>query len=186
MRHEIGAGLGAGADVMRAGDTCVELAFNNTYEIECFDSSGGLRWREVVSNITVNVGLDDVLDKYWKGSVYSASHFVGLSDGTPTVAAGDTMASHAGWAEVTAYSEGTRQALVLGSVASQSVDNSAAKAVFSINGSATIGGAFVSTDNTKGGSAGTLVGVAAFTGGDRAVQNGDTVNVTVTLTAQSA
>ena len=41
-------------------------------------------------------------------------------------------------------------------------------------------------DGSKGGTDGTLIGIAAFSGGDRSVQSGDTVNVTVTLTAQTA
>ncbi len=137
-------------------------------------------------NITVNEGLNEILDKFWKGSTYTAAHYVGLTDGTPTVAAGDTMASHAGWAFVTAYSEANRPTLTLGTVASQSVDNSASKASFSINGTTTAGGAFCTTNNTKGGSTGTLINVVAFTGGDASLSNGDTLNVTVTLTAASA
>lgn len=158
----------------------------NHYEIECFDSEGNLKWKEEIDNLVVNEGLDDVLDKYFLGSAYSASHYVGLTDGTPSVAAGDTMASHVGWTEVTAYSEANRQALTLGAVSGQSVDNSASKAAFSINGTATVGGCFVTTNNTKGGSTGTLYGAGAFTGGDRSVSNGDTLNVTVTLTAAAA
>ena len=134
---------------------------------EAFDKYGKLKWREVVWNTVVNVGLDDVLDKYFKGSTYTAAHYVGLTDSTPTVAAGDTMASHAGWTEIQTYSEAVRQTLTLGTVSSQSVDNSASKAVFSINGTATVGGAFVTTNNTKGGTTGTLYGAAAFTAGDR-------------------
>ena len=110
-----------------------------------------------------------------------------LTDGTPTIAAGDTMASHVGWAEVVAYSEGTRPALTLGTVASQSVDNSASKASFSINAnSTTIGGAAVTTNGTKSGTTGTLYGAAAFTGGDKSTDSGDSLNVTITLTAASA
>lgn len=158
----------------------------NVYTIECYGPDGKLKWRDITQNIIPNVGLDDILDKYYKGSAYTAAFYVGLTDGTPTTAAADTMSSHAGWTEVTAYSEGARQTLTLGTVASQSVDNSASKAAFSINGTATVGGAFISTDNTKGGTTGILAGVAAFTGGDRSVANGDTLNVTVTLTQASA
>lgn len=139
-------------------------------------------WRDTVQNLVVNTGLDDYLDKYYKGAAYTASHFVGLTDGTPTVAAADTMASHAGWAVVTDYSESVRQTLTMGSVSGQSVDNSASKASFSINGTATVGGAFVTTDSTKSGTSGTLVGAGAFTGGDKSVTNGDTLNVTITAT----
>lgn len=163
------------------------ITFHNTYVIECFSPDGNLKWVERITNIVVNVGLDDVLDKYFKGSTYTAAHYVGLTDGTPTVAAGDTMASHAGWVEVVAYTEANRPDLTLGTVASQSVDNSSNKATFSINANGTtVGGAFVTTNNTKSGTTGTLYGAAAFTGGDKSVDNGDTLNVTVTLTAATA
>lgn len=162
------------------------ISFKNTYLFECYDSSGNLKWTEEVKNLVVNVGLDDILDKYYKGSTYTAAHYVGLLSGTPTIAAADTMASHAGWTEIVDYSESVRQTLTLGTVSSQSVDNSASKAAYSINGTATIGGAFVTTDSTKSGTTGTLVGAATFTAGNRSVLSGDTLNVTVTLTAASS
>lgn len=162
------------------------VSFKHIYKFEAFDKDGNLKWEDEVHNLVTNVGLDEILDKFWKGSTYSASHYVGLQDGTPTNAAGDTMSSHAGWTEVTAYSEGTREALTLGSVSSQSVDNSASKASFSISSdSTTVGGAFVTTNSTKGGTTGILVGEAALSS-DRSLDSGDTLNVTVTLTAASA
>lgn len=143
-------------------------------------------WADEFHNLVVNVGLNDLLDKRFKASSYSSADYVGLTDGTPTVAGADTMASHAGWAEVTAYSQGTRPALTLGNVASQSVDNSASKAAFSINGTTTVGGAFVTTDSTKGGSTGILYGGGALTEGDRNLISGDSLSVQVTLTAAAA
>lgn len=164
----------------------INIQHTHIWSFECYDKDGKLKWSEVCKNLTTNVGLDDILDKYWKGSTYTAAHYVGLTDSTPTPAAGDTMASHAGWVEITDYTEGTREALTLGTVASQSVDNSASKASFSINATATVGGAFLTTNSTKGGSTGTLVSAVAFTGGDKSLSNGDTLNVTVTLTNASA
>ena len=163
-----------------------KLAFKNIYHFECFDSEGNLKWEETVKNLVVNVGLDDILDKYYKGSTYTAAHYVGLVSATPTIAAADTMASHAGWTEIADYSESVRQTLTLGTVSSQSVSNTASKAVFSINGTASVGGAFVTTNDTKSGTTGTLVGAAAFTTGNRSVLSGDTLNVTVTLSAAAA
>jgi len=163
------------------------ITFENHYHVECIGPDGKVKWTTEFDNLVTNAGLDDNLDKYLKGSAYTAAFYVGLTDGTPTVAAGDTMSSHAGWAEVTAYDEATREALTLGTVSSQSVDNSASKASFSINtNSTTIGGAFIVTDNTKGGTTGTLYGVGAFTGGDKSADDGDTLNVTVTCTAAAA
>lgn len=164
-----------------------DLQMKNTYTFTAYDSKGNVKWTVTEPNLVVNVGLDEILTQFYKGSGYTASFFVGLTDGTPTIAAGDTMSSHAGWVEVTAYSEGTRQTLTLGSVSSQSVDNSASKATFSINAnSTTVGGGFIVTNNTKGGSSGVLIGVAAFSVGDKSLDNGDTLEVTVTLTASSS
>lgn len=153
----------------------------HVFEVRAFDKDGNLLWEDTAYNLVTNAGLDDILDKYYKGSSYTAGHYVGLTDGTPTPAAGDTLASHAGWAEVTAYT-GSRPAFTPGAVSGQSVDNSLSKASFSIDASATIGGAFLATttDNT-----GVLVGVAAFTGGDKLLGAGDTLEVTVTANASS-
>ncbi len=155
------------------------------YKVECF-RNGELIWTDDFDNIVVNEGLDDSLDKHLKGSGYTAAWYVGLTDGTPTVIAGNTMAVHAGWVEVTDYDEVTREVLTLGAVSGQSVDNSASKAQFTINGTVTVGGAFVTTANDKGGGTGTLYGAGAFTTGDRALLAADVLNVTVTLTAAAA
>lgn len=160
------------------------VRMSSTYEFECIGADGQVKWRETVSNLVVNVGLDDLLDKYLKGSSYTAAFYVGLKN-TGTIAAADTMGSHGGWTENTTYSNANRPTLTLGTVSSQSVNNSASKAAFSINGTTTIYGAFVTTNNTKGGTTGTLYGAADF-GASRAVVNGDTLNVTITLTAAAS
>lgn len=145
------------------------------------------KWADAFHNLVVTAGLNDSLEKHLKGSGYTATWYVGLTGGTPTFAAGNTMASHAGWTEVhTQYSQTERPTLTLGTVSGGSVDNSASKAVFGITGSATTGGAFVASDDTKNGSTGVLYGGGPYTEGDRSVQNGDTVNVTVTATAAAS
>lgn len=156
------------------------------YHVECIDKDGNLKWETTQHNLVTNEGLDHLLSSWLKGSSYTAAFYVGLTDDSPTPAAGDDMSSHAGWAEATGYSEATREALVLGSVSSQSVDNSASKASFSINATDDIGGAFITTDNTKGGTSGTLISIAAFSEGDKSVTSGDTLNVTATFTAADA
>lgn len=146
-----------------------------------------VKWREETENLVTTVGLNDALDKHLKGSGYTAAWYVGLTTGTPTFAAGDTMSSHAGWTEFTNYDEAARQTLTLGTVAAGSVDNVGNEASFTIstNGS-TIGGAFMVTVSTKGGSTGTIYGGAAFTAGNKGLDDGDTLNVTVTATATSS
>lgn len=144
-------------------------------------------WVDNFHNLVTTAGLNDSLDKHFKASSYTAGWYVGITGSSPTFAAGDTMSSHNGWTEVTAYSESVRQTLTLGSVSAGSVDNSASKAVLSINANSTaIGGGFVVTNSTKSGTTGTLYGGGAFTAGNKTLDNGDTLSVTVTLTAASA
>ncbi len=183
MNGKIKPEMTIGATMDTTKNNSYGVGFKNKYSFECYDKDGNLKWSEDVYNIVVNEGLDDILNQYYKGSAYTASHFVGLTSSTPTIAATDTAASHTGWTEVINYSETSRPTLTLGTVASQAVDNSSNKAVFSIDNTATIGGAFIITDSTKGGTTGILVGGAAFSTGDKNVAAGDTLNVTVTLTA---
>ena len=164
-----------------------KVALGDLFEVECFDMDGNLKWRDTIKNLVVNTGLDNILEEYFKGSTYNAAHYVGLADGTPSFAAGDTMASHALWDEVVAYDEATRQAFTPGAVSGQSVDNSASKAVFTIDTNDTvIGGCFITTDNTRGGSTGILYGGGAFTAGDKTLDDNDTLNVTVTASAAAS
>jgi len=168
-------------------ETRETIELGDLFEIECFDKHGNLKWRDTIKNLVVDEGLDDVLDKYLKGSSYTAAHYVGLTDGTPTFAAGDTMASHTGWTEVTAYDETVRQDATWGTVSGKSVDNSANKAVFTISTNSTVvGGAFLATDSTKGGTTGTLYGGGAFSAGDKTLDDGDVLNVTVTASAAAS
>ena len=171
-------------DMIGGQGAAMGVQFKNTYAFECRDAEGNLKWSEEVHNLTTNAGIADVLNQYFKGAAYTAAFYVGLK-GAGAAANADSMASHAGWAEVAAYSNATRPALTLGAVTgttTASVDNSASKAMFNINGSATVDGAFVTTSNTVSGATGTLFGAATFSGGSRAVLSGDTLSVTVMLT----
>ena len=152
------------------------------FEFECYGPDGKLKWRDGFRNTVVTSGKNDLLTNYFKGSAYTAAFFVGLVDNASfsAIAAGDTMASHAGWLEAVPYSNSTRPALTLGTPAAGSVDNSASKASYTINATATINGAFVTTNSTKSGTTGTLYSAGSF-GSTRAVVNGDTLNIQVTL-----
>lgn len=154
------------------------------YEIECRDANGNLKWREEFHNLVVTAGLNKLLDAAFKTGLASPAWYVGLK-GAGTIAAGDTMASHAGWSEITDYSESNRQALTLGSISGGSVDNSASKAVFTINGTATVAGAFSVDNNTKSGTSGTLYGVGDFST-SRSVISGDTLSVQITLSVSAS
>jgi hypothetical protein len=174
------------ADVMANGSLNIGgIARSTRYEVECV-RNGRVIWREEFDNLVVTEGLNDSLDKQFKAASYTAAWYVGLTAGTPNFQAGNTMASHAGWTEVTAYDEATRQGLTLGSVSAGSVSNSANKATFTIStNSTTIGGAFLVSNNAKGGSTGVLYGGGAFSA-NRTLNDGDVLNVTITLTASAA
>jgi hypothetical protein len=155
----------------------LHLAIAQTYRVECY-RNGALLWVEEIHNLVVTVGLNFILDTVFGGAAYTAANYVGLK-GAGAVVAGDTMASHAGWAEVTDYDEATRQALTMAAASGGSCNNSASKAVFTISATVTVAGAFVTTIATKGGTTGTLIGGGDFSQSRSCVDN-DVLNVTVT------
>jgi len=169
-------------DVSSGGQHVTKI--QHIYEVECW-RDGKLIWSDTFHNLVTTAGLNKYLDATLKTGLAVPAWFVGLITGPGggnTYLAADTMAVHAGWAENVTYSNATRPAWTPGTVAAGSVDNTAAKAIFTINGSATIGGCFMVDNSTKGGSTGTLLGEGNFSSGDRNVQSGDTLNVSVTAT----
>jgi hypothetical protein len=152
--------------------------------VECRDPRGRLKWREIAENLVVDEGLNYILDvMFLSGTAQIDPFYVGLTGSTPSPASGDTMGSHGGWTEVTAYDETNRQEYV-DSRTNQTVSNSGSVAAFTINSDGTtIGGAFLVSDNTVGGTSGTLLCASAFSGGDKSADSGDTVNVTYDFSA---
>ena len=164
------------------------LKATGKFLIECYDKDGKLKWTDESKNLVVNVGLQYMAGTSLDGSTARiTSWYLGLygaaSSNNP--AAGDTMSSHAGWTEVTDYTEATRPAatFVAATTANPSVvTNSASKAQFTMNATVTVGGAFLTSNNTKGGTTGTLFSAKDFSApGDRNVVSGDVVLVTYTF-----
>ena len=162
------------------------------FHVQCHDSEGNLKWEVKEHNLVVNVGLQDMNTKYFSGSSYTATWYLGLygAAASNTPAAGDTMSSHAGWTEVTAYSQATRPQAVFGTATTADpsvISNSGSPAVYTINGTTTVGGAFLTSNNTKSGTTGTLFSAVDFSApGDRAVVANDTVTVTYTFSLDAA
>jgi len=178
---QIAAGLVTGT---RSTETA---AATGVYKIQCHDALGNLKWEAESKNLVVNVGLQDMNAKYFTGSAYTAAWYIGLygAGASNTPAASDTMSSHAGWTENTGYSNATRPVCTFGTptTANPSVaTNSASPASFTINATSTVGGAFLVSNSTKGGTTGTLFSAADFGApGDRSVANADVLTVTYTL-----
>ena len=150
------------------------------YRVECYSSTGILKWVEEFPNLVTTEGKNTLLDYTLKTGQASPVWYVGLKN-TGSAAAADTMASHALWTENTTYSDATRRTFTPGAISAGSVDNSASKAQFNINGTTTIYGAFLTSNSTKGGTTGLLYGVGDFAT-SRAVVSGDVLNVQITAT----
>lgn len=157
--------------------------FGFVWRVECVGPDGKVKWVEENHNLTTTVGLNDILDKYFAGAAYTAAWYLGLVDnaGFSAYAAGDTMASHAGWSESVVYSNATRPAVAF-SAAAGGVKSTSAASSFTINSGGTVRGCFLVTDSTKGGASGILFSEVDFTSGSRAVLSGDTLNVTGAIT----
>jgi len=172
-----------GANVGRDVAMHEDALLRGEYRVTCVGADGAPKWTDTIHNLVTTVGKNDLLDKYLAGSAYTAAWYLGLIDSGSYsgVAAGDTSASHSGWTESTAYSNGTRPAPSWGAASGGSKASTATG--FSINASATIKGAFLIGNSTKGGTTGVLYSCGLFSGGDKAVGNGDTLNVTYTAGA---
>ena len=157
------------------------------YHVECRDKDGNLKWSADTKNLVVNAGLAYMAGTALTSVAQITTWYIGLygAGASNTPAAGDTMSSHAGWTEVTAYSNATRVAatFVTATTANPSVvTNSASPATFNINGTTTVGGAFLTSGSAKGGTTGTLFSAADFSSpGDRSVVSGDIISVTYTF-----
>lgn len=157
------------------------------YTVECYDKDGNLKWVAETPNLVVNEGLQYMAGSALTSTSQITTWYLGLygaaSSNNP--AAGDTMSSHIGWTEVTAYSEANRPTATFAAATNANpsvVTNTASKAVFTINGTTVVGGAFLTSNNTKGGTTGTLFSAADFQApGDRSVVSGDILNVTYTF-----
>lgn len=186
MKFPMGAGADFGVRAEKRSGLVGNASFKGLWQVECRDQHGNLKWQDIIENLVTNGGLDHLLD-VTLSSATQAVWYVGLTDGSPTAAAGDTAASHAGWTEVTAYDEANRVSWSDGGVSSQSVSNSGSPAEFTIDTNSTaIGGAFLISNNTKGGTSGVLYAVGAFSAGDKSLDDNDVLSVTATFTSAAA
>jgi hypothetical protein len=146
-----------------------------------------LKWSADSKNLVVNAGLAYMAGTALTSVTQITTWYIGLygAGASNTPAAGDTMASHAGWTEIVPYSNATRvtATFVTATTANPSVvTNAASPATFTIDATATVGGAFLTSDSTKNGTTGTLFSAADFAApGDRSVVSGDILSVTYTF-----
>jgi hypothetical protein len=191
--------LSVGSDIQSAGSVVAQsgtthaMTLTQTYEVECYDKYGNLKWKDVVHNLVPEDGLTKYLDATLKTGLASPAWYVFLVTGPgsgTTYADTDVLATHAGWTEDNTSYTGNRPAFTTSAAitctgsGSCSLTNAASKASFTIDstcsGGCTIAGAGLASVNT--GTSGTLLGAGDFSGGDRSVVESDTLNVTITAT----
>lgn len=186
MEEKLNATDQQGATVVRGAAMEEKVNLTGYYEVQCFGPDGKLKWEDRADNLVTTVGKNNALDNELAGSAYTAAWYMGLISSTSysAIAAADTMASHGGWLEAgvanaPTYSQATRPAPAWSAASAGSKATSAAVA-FSITGTGTVKGCFLTSVATKDGTTGVLYSAGLFTGGDKAVANLDTINVTYT------
>lgn len=137
-----------------------------------------------ISNGITNEGKNKLLDVMFHGTSAITTWYLGLIDnaGFSALDAADVMNSHTGWDEFTAYDETTRPAWTEGAASGQSITNGT-PVTFTINGSGTLKGGFVTSENTISGTTGTLWATAAFSGGTQPVSASNLLKITYTVNA---
>ena len=161
------------------------------YKVQCVGADGHVKWEEEMHNLVVNQGLQNMVAAYLDAATQTTVWYIGLITGPgsgTTIAAGDTLATHAGWTEFTNYT-GNRKTATFGTATTADpsvIDNTASPASFSISGAGgTVAGAFLASVDT--GTSGTLFSASDFQSpGDRVVVSGDTLNVVYTFSLDAA
>jgi len=179
------AGDAVSASIIRNTNPEDSVLANGIFKVQCFDKDGNLKWETESPNLAVNQGRQDMNTKYFTGVGYTAGWFIGLITGptAATIAATDTLASKA-WTEFTDYT-GNRKSATFGTATTANpsvISNTASPAAFSIIApGGDVVGAFLCAAATG---SPTLFSAANFSGGNRTVANGDTLNVTYTFSLQ--
>jgi hypothetical protein len=164
------------------------LAAGGTLTSQQYDKDGNLiSERTAEINGITTAGLNHILDTEFHAGTQVTTWYLGLINGasTPTLAAADVMSSHAGWTEYTTYSQTNRVAWDETAAAAGS-NTSNTTSDFSMNGSGTVAGGFLTSVSTKSGTTGTLFMTATFSGGNQTVSNGDTLKLTYTLSTTAS
>ena len=188
----------AGADLARSGGVEESANATGVFVAECYGSDGRLKWRDEFRNTVVTEGKNALLTHGFKASALTQTLVLGLIEDTgySAISATNTAANITaagggsptnGWNEAPSATCASRGSPSMGTASAGSLATSSAVS-FSIIATDTIKGAFMlmkstagtAPSTTVGNTSGALYSAGLFTGGDRAVANGDTLNVTYT------
>jgi hypothetical protein len=179
------------ATVERGAAMREELRWGGVFDVVCIGPDGEEKWRDTIVNTACDEGVRLAFDTILAGAAYTVSGpFMGLisSVGYTAIARTDTLANTAhGWTEAGSTNAPTYTAprktmtpwnAAAGSPPSKALTSALA---FAITSSGTIKGAIViygaGSNNSILNSGGQLLSAGLFSGGDKPVGNGDTLNV---------
>lgn len=151
-----------------------DLDYKGVFHCRLFDPDGNLIDEWESPNGTTILGKNDMLNAYFGGTTQTSTWYIGLIDntGSPSLSESDTLASHAGWTEITSYT-GDRKEWVDATAASK-VKGTTTKAAFVANADFTAYGAFLCAAAT--GTSALLFNTSAFSS-PKAITNGSTLEV---------
>jgi len=154
------------------------FGIDGQWDVECY-RNGNIIWTDHISNVIVNSAITYLLGVGIGSSAQTSAGgwYLSLISTGMSAASGDTMASHAGWTECSAHTAVNRQVWQPDAVSGKTIDNSTNKASFTINATTGVGGAFMCSVASGGSAGDTLFAAGAFTGGDRALSDGDVIQV---------
>ena len=134
------------------------------FSCTCYNADGTVAWQvPVFFNGDTTAGLNDMLNAYFGGTSQTTTWYMSLVDnsGWTAFSTNDTSASHAGWSENQAYTATTRPTWTP-TTASGGAITTSSNVSFTMNAGATLKGAFITSNNVKGGTSGLLFATAAF------------------------
>lgn len=184
----VGAGAGtvaitSGAASVTGTSTTFDAALDDSPIADIVIVGAGAAGADLITTVATRTSNTAITTTANAGTTVSGAAYA-----TEAVPA-DTLASHINsWSDTAPYSNATRPAWTRNGAASAgAMSNSSSKASFTINTTGRAFGAFLVTDNTKSGTAGSLYGVGIdVTNGSRAVQNGDSLNVQIDLSVTAS
>ena len=154
----------------------------------CHDDTGKKLWVRTAENLWTTVGATWLIGNALTGGSLTAT-YLGMIAGasSPTLAIGDTSASHAGWTEVASADvvQVSRPTITWGSPSGGVVSNAAALVTYQMASALvdtrTLQGGFLIDNATLGGTSGSLISEAAFDQGPATVGANNIVTVLVTV-----
>jgi hypothetical protein len=163
QRVKNSAGLGDKSRVSVGGllDMANHGKLKGVWDVLCFDrKDGNLVWQAVEHNLVTTLGMNDLLTSG------VGTKFAGLINNAAfsAVAEGDTMSSHAGWAEYVNYAESTRAAITWGTAAAGAIATTDIVdfTISGASGTENLQGLFITSNSTKSGTTGTLFAAGEF------------------------